>query len=166
MGVTAYGFHEGSDCFLWKKKLLWINELIYGCAGSLLPCGTLLAPASHCSGFSCEAWALGCVGSAVVAHWLSCPVACGLFLDEDSKLCPLHWQVDSLPLDPPGKSWIAFFYQFYIATLISYNFTFGYPMASLTQFEWTPGVGDGQGGLACCSPWGCRVKTRLSNWTE
>ena len=21
-------------------------------------------------------------------------------------------------------------------------------------FEWTPGVGDGQGGLECCSPWG------------
>ena len=21
-------------------------------------------------------------------------------------------------------------------------------------FEWTAGVGDGQGGLACCSPWG------------
>ena len=21
-------------------------------------------------------------------------------------------------------------------------------------FGWTPGVGDGQGGLACCSPWG------------
>ena len=21
------------------------------------------------------------------------------------------------------------------------------------EFEWTPGVGDGQGGLACCSPW-------------
>ena len=20
----------------------------------------------------------------------------------------------------------------------------------------TPGVGDGQGGLACCSPWGCK----------
>ena len=28
-------------------------------------------------------------------------------------------------------------------------------MASLTQdFEQAPGVGDGQGGLACCSPWG------------
>ena len=24
-------------------------------------------------------------------------------------------------------------------------------------FGWTPGVGDGQGGLAGCSPWGCRV---------
>ena len=22
------------------------------------------------------------------------------------------------------------------------------------EFEWTPGVGDGQGGLAFCSPWG------------
>ena len=26
------------------------------------------------------------------------------------------------------------------------------------EFEWTPGVGDGQGGLAFCSPWGCRVE--------
>ena len=24
-------------------------------------------------------------------------------------------------------------------------------------FGWIPGVGDGQGGLACCSPWGHRV---------
>ena len=31
---------------------------------------------------------------------------------------------------------------------------------------WTPGVGDGQGGLACCSPWGRKSRTRLSNWTE
>ena len=23
-------------------------------------------------------------------------------------------------------------------------------------FEYTPGVGDGQGGLECCSPWGCK----------
>jgi len=25
------------------------------------------------------------------------------------------------------------------------------------EFGWTPGVGVGQGGLACCSSWGCRV---------
>ena len=24
------------------------------------------------------------------------------------------------------------------------------------EFEWTPGVGAGQGGLACCDSWGCR----------
>ena len=27
------------------------------------------------------------------------------------------------------------------------------------EFEQTPGVGDGQGGLACCSPWGCKEST-------
>ena len=26
------------------------------------------------------------------------------------------------------------------------------------EFEQAPGVGDGQGGLACCSPWGRRVR--------
>ena len=26
------------------------------------------------------------------------------------------------------------------------------------EFEWTPGVGDGQGGLACCDSWGHTVK--------
>ena len=24
------------------------------------------------------------------------------------------------------------------------------------EFEWTPGVGDGQGGLTCCNSWGCK----------
>ena len=26
------------------------------------------------------------------------------------------------------------------------------------EFEYSPGVGDGQGGLVCCSSWGCRVR--------
>ena len=34
------------------------------------------------------------------------------------------------------------------------------------EFELTPGVGDGQGDLACCSPWGRKELERLSNWTE
>ena len=36
------------------------------------------------------------------------------------------------------------------------------------EFEWTPGVGDGQGGLACCNSWGCKESdtTELLNWTE
>ena len=36
------------------------------------------------------------------------------------------------------------------------------------EFEWTPGVGDGQGGLACCSSWGCKEldTTERLNWTE
>ena len=36
------------------------------------------------------------------------------------------------------------------------------------EFEQAPGVGDRQGSLACCSPWGCRVGhdwTTELNWT-
>ena len=33
-------------------------------------------------------------------------------------------------------------------------------------FGWTPGVGDGQGGLACCSRGVTKSQTLLSNWTD
>ena len=35
-------------------------------------------------------------------------------------------------------------------------------------FEWTPGVGDGQAGLACCDSWGCKESgtTEWLNWTK
>ena len=34
------------------------------------------------------------------------------------------------------------------------------------ESEWTPGVGDGQGGLVCCDSWVAKSWTWLSNWTE
>ena len=34
------------------------------------------------------------------------------------------------------------------------------------ESEWTPGVGDGQGGLVCCDSWGRKSRARLSDWTE
>ena len=36
------------------------------------------------------------------------------------------------------------------------------------EFGWTPGVGDGQGGLACCESWGRKESdtTEWLNWTE
>ena len=36
------------------------------------------------------------------------------------------------------------------------------------EFEQTPGVGDGQGSMACCSPWGRKdpIRTEELNWTE
>ena len=42
-------------------------------------------------------------------------------------------------------------------------------MASLTWWTWvwgSLGVGDGQESLACCNPWGTKIWTWLSNWTE
>ena len=37
------------------------------------------------------------------------------------------------------------------------------------EFEWTPEVGDGQGGLASYDSWGCRVGHKWAtelNWTD
>ena len=36
------------------------------------------------------------------------------------------------------------------------------------EFEWTLGVGDGQGGLVCCDSWGCKESdmTEWLNWTD
>ena len=89
-------------------------------AGATLHCG---AQASHCGGFSCcghrlqarglqQLWRMGSVvvgrglwsaGSVVVAHGLSCSAACGIFPDQGSNPCPLHWQADSQPLHHQGN---------------------------------------------------------------
>ena len=78
-----------------------------GCPGSLLLCSGFLqlwqAGATRQlqrSGFLLQwlpptAWALGRVGSVAAARELSCPVACGIFLDQGSNLRPLHWQAVS-----------------------------------------------------------------------
>ena len=34
------------------------------------------------------------------------------------------------------------------------------------EFEWTSGVGDGQGGLVCCDSWVAKSRTQLSDWTD
>ena len=36
-------------------------------------------------------------GSVIVAHGPSCSTACGIFPDQGSNPCPLHWQADSQP---------------------------------------------------------------------
>ena len=71
---------------------------------------------SHCGGFSCcgaqgpgfqtsvvVASRLWSAGSIVVVFGLSCTVACGIFPDEGSNLCLLHWQADSSALSHQGS---------------------------------------------------------------
>ena len=38
-----------------------------------------------------------------MAHGLSCSAACGIFPDQGSNPCPLHWQEDSQPLHHQGS---------------------------------------------------------------
>ena len=48
-------------------------------------------------------------GSVIVAHGLSCSAACGIFPDQGSNPCPLHWQADSQPLRHQGSPYLSFF---------------------------------------------------------
>ena len=64
---------------------------------------------SQCAGLSLS-WPLSLrstgsrrAGSAVVAHGPSCSAACGIFPDQGSNPCPLHWQADSQPLRHQGS---------------------------------------------------------------
>ncbi|CAI9151704.1 unnamed protein product [Rangifer tarandus platyrhynchus] len=56
--------------------------------------GLLVAVASV--GAEYRLW--GMWASVVVAHRLSCPETCGIFPDQGSNPCSLHWQADSQPL--------------------------------------------------------------------
>ena len=42
-------------------------------------------------------------GLVIVAHGPSCSAACGIFPDQGSNPCPLHWQADSQPLRHQGS---------------------------------------------------------------
>ena len=63
-------------------------------------------------------WGTGsrCAGSVVVAHGPSCSAACGIFPDQGSNPCPLHWQADSQSLHHQGSPiphfWILFIESF------------------------------------------------------
>ena len=46
---------------------------------------------------------LGAWTSVIMAHRLCCSEACGIFRDWGWNPCPLHWQVDSYPLDHQGS---------------------------------------------------------------
>ena len=51
-------------------------------------------------------------GSVIVAHRTSCSAAFGIFPDQGSNPCPLHWQADSQPLRHQGSP-IFIFYTFF-----------------------------------------------------
>ena len=50
-------------------------------------------------------WSTGSrrAGSVIVAHGPSCCTARGIFPDQGSNPCPLHWQADSQPLRHQGS---------------------------------------------------------------
>ena len=112
---------------LWEGVMFLSSTLFtLGCVGSSLLhrlFSSCSAWASHCSGFSCcRAQALGCIGFSCCG----CSVACGIFPDQGSNLCSLHWQgtlVDSLSLNHQGSPWCGPFLKS-LLNLFQYCFCF------------------------------------------
>ena len=62
-----------------------------------------------CMGFSLQwPFLLQFLGSAVVVPELSCSMAHGIFPDQESNPCPLHWLADSYPLYHQGSPFLYF----------------------------------------------------------
>ena len=59
--------------------------------------------------------------SVIVAHGLSCSTACGIFPDQGSNPCPLHWQADSQPLCHQGSPTMWSFVTGFIHIAVSFR---------------------------------------------
>ena len=105
---------QNFEFILLFKKL--INLFIFGCVGSSFLCeGFSLVAASggrsslRCAGLSpsrpllLRSTGTRRAGSIIVAHGPSCSAACGIFPDQSSNPCALHWQADSQPLCHQGS---------------------------------------------------------------
>ena len=106
----------------------------------------------------------------------------GIFLNQRSSLhilCLLHWQVDSLPLHHLGSGKESDYSQgkkssgsdvftidFYLTLKTEDEMAGWHHWLDGRESGWTPGVGDGQGGLACCNSWGGKESdtTERLNW--
>ena len=103
---------------IFLKKLFiyfWLCWVFVSVRGLSLVVASGIHSSSRCMGLSLS-WSLLLrstgsrhTGSVVVAHGPSCSVARGIFPDQGSNPCPLHWQADSQPLRHQGSPRVIFF---------------------------------------------------------
>ena len=84
------------------------------CARAFSSCGKRGHSSSRCTGLLLSRPLLlrstgpRRAGSVIVAYGLSCSAARGIFPDQGSNPCPLHWQEDSQPLRHQGSPKVVF----------------------------------------------------------
>ena len=95
--------------FIYLFIYLWLCWVLVSVRGLSLVAASGGHSSSRCAGLSLS-WPLLSrstgsrrAGSATVAHGPSCSAACGIFPDQGSNPCPLHWQADSQPLRHQGS---------------------------------------------------------------
>ena len=194
--ITADGdcSHEIKRCLLLGRKVITNLDRIFKSRDITLP--TKKSPSSQGYGFSSGhvwMWELDCEESwapknlyfwiVVLEKTLESPLAC-------KEIQPVHSKGDQLCVSfgrndakaetpvlwpPHAKSWL-------IGKDSDVRRDWGQEEKGTTEDEmagwhhcldgcdsqWTPGVGDGQGGLTCCKSWGRKESdtTEPLNWTE
>ena len=95
--------------FIYLFIYLWLCWVFVSVRGLSLVAASGGHSSSRCAGLSLSRSLLlrstgsRRAGSVVVAHGPSCSAACGIFPDQGSNPCPLHWQADSQPLRHQGS---------------------------------------------------------------
>ena len=120
---------------------LWLCWVFVSLRGLSLVVASGGHSSSRCAGLSLSRPLLlrstgsRCAGSVVVPHGPSCSAACGIFPDQGSNPCPLHWQADSQPLrhqgSPRGRPFLKS-----LLNLLQYCFCFTF------WFFWLRGMWD------------------------
>ena len=109
--------------------LFWIELSLCSCVWAFSSCGewgllfiavrrlpiAVASLVADCTLHRCELQLLLHAGSVVVAHMLSCSMACGIIP------CSLHWQALSYPLYHQGSP-IQFFFFFFLTLIVSLKF--------------------------------------------
>ena len=105
-------FHFNSfskNIFIYLFIYLWLCWVLVSVRGLSLVVASGGHSSSRCAGLSLSRPLLlrstgsRRAGSVTVAHGPSRSVACGIFPDQGSNPCPLHWQADSQPLHHQGS---------------------------------------------------------------
>ena len=92
--------------YIFYLRLCWVFVSVRGLSPVAASGGH---SSSRCAGLSLSwsllLWSRGsrCAGSVIVAYGPSCSATCGIFPDQGSNPCPLHWQADSQPLSHQGS---------------------------------------------------------------
>ena len=109
-------FHPPYYFFLILFIYLWLCWVFVSVRGLSLVAASGGHSSSRCAGLSLS-WPLLLrstgsrhAGSVVVAHGPSRSAACGIFPDQGSNPCPLHWQADSQPLRHQGSPYYYYYY--------------------------------------------------------
>ena len=130
-------FFLPSLCFAKCYLNLFIYFYLWLCWVFVSVQGLSLVAASRCAGLSLsrplllQSTGSRRAGSVVVAHGPSHSAACGIFPDQGSNPCPLHWQADSQPLRHQGSPYNIDLY------LLAWQMSLSYHLMKTLVIEYT-----------------------------